>query len=125
MLPRMHSSRLDAALDQDPFGAVVPDIHLYNETVPHHEAIDIAVALERRAVDPFAVERTDAVDHGLALTRADIETIHLLFDPAIAPRIEAGRPARVIELAPAREGDHRTRLHIGRSGIGIGDYRGG
>jgi hypothetical protein len=55
----------------------------------------------------------------------DIETVHPLLDPAIAPRIEAGRPARMIEFAPAGEGDHRARLHIGRGGIGIGDHRRG
>src|SRR5258705_10657210 len=59
-------SRHNPALDQNALGAVVPDIHFYDEAAPHHEAVDIAVALERRAVDPFAVQRADRVDHGLA-----------------------------------------------------------
>src|SRR5262245_482687 len=58
---------LDAALNQDALGAVVPDVHLHDLAVLHHEAVDIAVALERRAVDPLAIERADAVDHGLAI----------------------------------------------------------
>src|SRR5437763_1278728 len=85
--------RLDPALNQNALRAVVPDVHLDDLAFLHHEAIDVAVALERRAVDPFAVERADAVDHGLAGTEADVETIHLLFDPAIAARVEASRPA--------------------------------
>src|SRR3954453_8964599 len=88
--------RLDPALNQNPFRAVVPDVHLHDHAVLHHKTVDIAVAFERRAVDPFAVQRADAVDHGLAGTSADVKTIHLLLDPAIAPRIETGRPARMI-----------------------------
>src|SRR5215207_954635 len=112
-------SGLDAALNQDAFRTVVPDIHLHDLAVLHHKAIDIAVAFERRAVDPFAVERADTVDHGLAIARADVKTVHLLLDPAIAPRVEAGRPARVIEFASAGKGDDRPRLHIGGRRVGI------
>src|ERR1700730_14566643 len=77
------SLSLNPALDQNPLRAVVPDVHLHDLAILHHKAIDIAVALERRAVDPFAVERADAVDHGLPIAGADIEAVHLLFDPAI------------------------------------------
>src|SRR5512138_909399 len=108
--------RLDPALDENALGAVVPDVHLHDLAALHHEAIDIAVALERRAVDPFAVQRADAVDDGLVVAGADVETVHLLLDPAIALGVEAGRPARVIEFAPAREGDDGAGLHVGCRG---------
>src|SRR6266567_8631958 len=85
---------LNATPNQDSLGAVVPDVHLHDLASLDDEAIDIAVALERRAVDPFAVQRSDAVDHGLIRAWTDIEAIHLLLDPTIAPRVEAGRPAR-------------------------------
>src|SRR3978361_294348 len=101
-------SSLNPLVHQNSLGAVVPDIHLHDLAALHHEAIDIAVALERRTVDPFAVERADAVDHGLVGARAAIQTIHLFLNPAIAPRIEAGRPARMIELAAAGERDDRA-----------------
>src|SRR5436190_22143461 len=93
--------RLDPPLHQNAFGAVVPDVHLHDLAAPHHEPVNVAVAFERRAVDPFAIERSDAVDDGLVRARADVEAVHLLLDPAIAPRVEAGRAARMIELAPA------------------------
>src|SRR4051812_17113852 len=92
------SSSLNPSLHQNALGAVVPDVHLHDLSAFDHEAVDVAVAFERRAVDPLAVQRADAVDDGLVRTRADIETIHLLLDPAIAPRVETGRPARMIEL---------------------------
>src|SRR3954469_18272027 len=92
--------RLNPPLHQNALRAVVPDVHLHDLSAPHYKTIDIAVAFERRAVDPFAVERADAVDHGLVRARADVEAVHLLLDPAIAPRVEAGRPARMIEFAP-------------------------
>src|SRR5205085_3597643 len=76
--------RLDAALDQDALGAVVPDVHLGDLAIPHHEAVDVAVALERGPILPFAIERADAVDHGLAVAWADVEPVHLLLDPAVA-----------------------------------------
>src|SRR6266850_5356025 len=104
--------RLDPHLHQNAPGAVVPDVHLHDLAAPHHEAVDVAVAFERRAVDPLAVERADAVDDGLVRARADVEAVHLLLDPAIAPRVEAGRPARMIELAAAGEGDDCPRLHV-------------
>src|SRR5947208_10288088 len=104
MFPRpLH---LDASLHQNALGTVVPDIHLHDLTAPDHEAIDIASALERRAIHPLAIERADAVDDGLDRARTDVEAIHLLLDPAIALGVEAGRTARVIELAPAGKGDH-------------------
>src|SRR5712664_4894370 len=90
-------SHLDAALNQDAFGAVVPDIHLHDLAVLHDETIDVAIALERGAVDPFAVQRADAVDHGLAGAGTNVEPVHLLLHPAIALRVEAGRSARMIE----------------------------
>src|SRR5215216_4624605 len=105
--------RLDAHLHQNALGAVVPDIHLHDLAALDHEAVDVAVAFERRAVEPFAIERADAVDDGLVRTRTNVEAVHLLLDPAIAPRIEAGRPARMIELAPAGEGDDGAGLHVG------------
>src|SRR6185369_15020654 len=104
------ASRLYPPLHQNAFGAVVPDVHLHDLAAPHHEAVDVTVALERRAVEPFAIERADAVDDGLIRARADVEAVHPLLDPAIAPRVEAGRPARMIELASAGEGDDRTGL---------------
>src|SRR6185436_15991629 len=88
---RLSPSSLDAALHEDAFGAVVPHIHLHDLAVLHHKTVDVAVAFERRAVDPFAVQGADAVDHGLAIARTDVETIHLLLHPAIALRVEAGR----------------------------------
>src|SRR5882672_12228660 len=87
--------RLNPALHQNALGAVIPDIHLHDLPAPHHKAVDVTVALERRAVDPFPVERADAVDDGLVRARADVEAVHLLLDPAITPRVEAGRPAWV------------------------------
>jgi len=65
------------------------------------KTIDVAIALERGAVDPLAVQRADAVDHGLAGAGTNVEPVHLLLHPAIALRIEAGRSARMIEGAPA------------------------
>src|SRR5205085_9877475 len=102
-------------LHENAFGAVVPDVHLHDLAGPYHEPVDVAVAFERRAVEPFAVERADAVDDGLVRAGADVEAVHLLLDPAIAPRVEAGRPARVIELTPAGEGDDRAGLHVSGS----------
>src|SRR3977135_2962404 len=86
---------LDAALNKDAFGAVVPDIHLHDLAVLHPKPTDVAIALERGAVDPFAVQRADAVDHGLAGAGTNVEPVHLLLHPAIALRIEAGRSARM------------------------------
>src|SRR5438105_10733821 len=99
---------LDPHLHQNALGAVVPDVHLHDLAAPHHEPVDIAVAFERRAVGPFAVERADAVDDGLVRAGTDVEAVHLLLHPAIAPRVEAGRPARMVELTPAGEGDDRA-----------------
>src|SRR3954470_14805011 len=116
--------RLYPHLHQDALGAVIPDVHLHDLSAPHHKAIDVTVALERRGVDPFAVERADAVDDGLVRTRADVKAVHLLLDPAITPRVETGRPARMIEFAPAGKGDDRAGLHISRIPLGI-RYHGG
>src|SRR3954447_5628950 len=118
-------SRLDAALNQKALGAVVPDIHLDDLSVLDDEPIDIAVAVERGAVEPLAVERADAVHDGLVGAWAYIEAIHLLLDPAVAPRVETGRPARMIELAAPGEGDHRAWLHEHRRRIRVGNHRGG
>src|SRR5262245_58670992 len=108
------ASRLDPSLHQNALGAVVPDVHLHDLAALDDETIDVAVAFERRAVDPFAVKRADAVDHGLVRARADVEAVHLLLDPAIAAGVETGRPARMIELASAGEGDDGAGLHVGR-----------
>src|SRR3954470_11055017 len=103
---------VDAALNQDALGAVVPDIHFRDLAVPHHETIDIAIDLEWCPILPFAVQRPDAVDDGRALAGTYVEPDYLLLDPAVPLGIEAGRPTRVIELASAREGDDRARGHI-------------
>ncbi|MGY3466609.1 hypothetical protein ACVW0I_003480 [Bradyrhizobium sp. LM6.11] len=109
-------------LDQDALGAIIPDVHLGDLAVPHHKAVHVAVALEGGPILPFAVERADAIDHGLAVAGADVEPVHLLLDPTVTLGVEGGRAARMIELAPAGKGDHRARRHVGRRGIRIGDH---
>ena len=115
---------VDAVACQQPFGAVVPHVHLHDLAAAHHEAIDIAVAFERRSVGPFAVERAGVVDDGLSLARRHIGALHLLLHPLVALGVERRGLARMGELAAAREGElevvrdvarrrHRVRHHRG------------
>src|SRR5258706_7650360 len=69
-----------------PLGAVVPDFHLHDLAVADDVAIDVTVALERRAVQPFAVERARLIDGGLGFGAAldHVSRAEFLLHPLVA-----------------------------------------
>src|SRR5215216_7931371 len=86
--------RLDPVLDQQPFGAVVPHVHLRDLAAAHDEAVDIAVPFERRSVRPFAIERTEIIDDGLGQARHYVGALDPLFHPLVALGVESRGFAR-------------------------------
>ena len=101
-------------LYQNPLRAVVPDIHLDDERRPAPRSGRHSGCL--RTACRRSIRRTACRSSRPRSRRAgaDVEAVHLLLHPAIARRVEAGRPARVIEFAPAGKGDDGAGLHIGR-----------
>src|SRR5262245_13155190 len=77
----------DAVQHKQAFGTIVPDVHLHDLAIAHHEAIDVPVALERGTVGPFAVKGAQIVDDGLARARDDVAPFHLLFHPFVATSV--------------------------------------
>src|ERR1700710_1479610 len=82
------ASDRESVLGQQALGAVVPDLHADDQPVAHGEAVDVAVALERRAVRPGAVQGAEAVDRGDAVARHHVQPFHPLLHPGVAPGIE-------------------------------------
>src|SRR5665647_553820 len=115
--------RLDRVARENTLGAVVPDIHPHDQAIANDEAIDIAIALERRAVGPFTIERAGIIDHGLADAGRHVGPFHLLLHPLVALGVEAGGFPRVAELAAAGEGDGNVGAHEAGSLLGIRDHR--
>ena len=77
----MNTLSRNARTHQQAFRAIVPDVHLYDLSAFHHESINVAIAFERRAVGPLAVERPQIVDDGLTHARHHVGA----FCPASAP----------------------------------------
>ena len=57
---------------EQPFGAVVPHVHLHDLAASHDETVDVAVAFERRAVRPLAIQRAEIIDDGFAVSWHDV-----------------------------------------------------
>src|SRR5689334_19239697 len=97
----------EACPDQQQLGAVVPDVHAYDLATADDESIDVAVAGERLAVGPFAVQRPRVVDGRFLIggARNDVGTFELLLDAAVARGVEGGRAAGTVESPAAGEGD--------------------
>src|SRR5262245_2177151 len=117
-------SGINAVQYQQALGTIVPHIHGDDFALAHHKTIDVAIALERRAVGPFAVEGAQIVDDGFAPARNHVHALHLLFHPLVAALIEDSRLARVGIAAPAGEGDLEVGRDVARRGDGIGHHRG-
>src|SRR5262245_29464979 len=114
----------DTIAREQALGTVVPDVHLNDLAIAHHKAVDITVALEWRAVGPFAVKGAEIVDDGFVRARDNVAPFHLLFHPFVARSIEGGGLARVTVAAPAGEGDLEIGGNIARRGDGVGHHRG-
>src|SRR6185312_9701366 len=114
---------LDPRLGQEPLGTVVPYVHLYDLAVADDEAVDVAVSFEGCSVRPFAVERAEIVDDGLALARHHVGALHFLLHPLVALGVERRGLARMAIFAAAGEGDGEIVGDVERGGLGIGHHR--
>src|SRR6516162_6363619 len=113
---RHRALRFDAIANEDALGAIVPDVHLHDLSVAHHEAVDITVAFKRRTIWPFAVKRSQVVDDGLMLARHDVRAFNLLLDPFVAFGVEGGAVAWMVHFASAGEGEFEVVGDIAGSG---------
>jgi hypothetical protein len=116
--------KIETAAHQQPFRAVVPHIDLYDPTAAHHETVDIAVAVERRTVRPFSIERSQTVDDRFTVTGDGVYPLHPLLHPFVALGIESRSLAGMGVFASACERDPQMVRNEERRRHGIGNHRG-
>ena len=90
---------------------------------PGTDVIDVAVALEGRAVASFAVEVAGRVIHGAPGALGHVELAHVLLQPLVARGVEARAPRGVLIDPPASEGTRDILGHVGCRALGVGDHR--
>src|SRR6185503_13309636 len=101
----------EAGANEQPLGAIVPDLHAGDLAASHEVAVHVAVALERRAVEPFAVQLAGLVDDRFLgrASRDDVRRAELLLDPLVARLVERGRFGGVVHQAIAGKADLQVR----------------
>ena len=115
----------EARAREQPFGAVVPDLHAHDQAVADHVPVHIAIAFERGAVRPCAVQCAQTVDNRplRIVATYGLGALDALLDPGVPFRVESRAFGRIMHLPPAGEPDREIGRGVAAGGDGIGDHQ--